>query len=124
MPPNQNPEQIAHDAVDTQLRYIQPSARPLPFLYEATAVFTGFTDQRDPKSRSRDFFTFYRPEIERNERESDRAFRKSTVLRQTIQKKAFTGRLVPRSPANERAAQLFARPRAEQPVSRAGENRF
>jgi type I restriction enzyme R subunit len=35
---------------------------PLPFLYESTGVVTRFTDQRDPKPRSREVFTFHRPE--------------------------------------------------------------
>lgn len=35
---------------------------PLPFLYESTGVITRFTDQRDPKPRSREVFTFHRPE--------------------------------------------------------------
>ena len=35
---------------------------PLPFLYESTGVITRFTDARDPKPRSREVFTFHRPE--------------------------------------------------------------
>ncbi|MBL3527972.1 MAG: DEAD/DEAH box helicase family protein [gamma proteobacterium endosymbiont of Lamellibrachia anaximandri] len=35
---------------------------PLPFLYESTGVTTRFTDGRDPKPRSREVFTFHRPE--------------------------------------------------------------
>jgi type I restriction enzyme R subunit len=35
---------------------------PLPFLYESTGVITRFTDRRDPKPRSREVFTFHRPE--------------------------------------------------------------
>lgn len=51
--------------------------------------------------------------IERNEREIDGALRKSEALRQAILKKAFTGRLVPQSPADEPASALLARLRAE-----------
>jgi len=36
--------------------------RPLPFLYESTGVITRFTDARDPKPRSREVFSFHRPE--------------------------------------------------------------
>lgn len=36
--------------------------QPLPFLYESTGVITRFTDGRDPKPRSREVFTFHRPE--------------------------------------------------------------
>ena len=35
---------------------------PLPFLYESTGIITRFTDRRDPKPRSREVFTFHRPE--------------------------------------------------------------
>jgi type I restriction enzyme S subunit len=51
--------------------------------------------------------------IERNERELDGALRKSEALRQAILQKAFTGRLVPQSPADEPASELLARLRAE-----------
>lgn len=36
--------------------------KALPFLYESTGVITRFTDGRDPKPRSREVFTFHRPE--------------------------------------------------------------
>ena len=35
---------------------------PLPFVYESTGVVTRFTDTRDPKPRSREVFSFPRPE--------------------------------------------------------------
>jgi type I restriction enzyme R subunit len=35
---------------------------PLPFLYESTGVETHFRDQRDPEPRSRQVFSFHRPE--------------------------------------------------------------
>ena len=35
---------------------------PLPFVYESTGVLTRFTDTRDPKPRSREIFSFPRPE--------------------------------------------------------------
>ncbi|MBL8279606.1 MAG: DEAD/DEAH box helicase family protein [Pelomonas sp.] len=37
-------------------------ARPLPFLFEATGEITRFTDGRDPAPRSREVFSFFRPE--------------------------------------------------------------
>lgn len=40
---------------------------PLPFLYEATGELIHFTDQRDPKPRARDLFTFQRPEALRDQ---------------------------------------------------------
>ena len=45
-----------------KLKWVQHTGVPLPFLYEATGVITRFTDQRDPKPRSREVFTFHRPE--------------------------------------------------------------
>jgi type I restriction enzyme R subunit len=54
-------EQSAEYAA-ANLRYIQRSGEPLPFLYEATGVLTRFTDQRDPKPRSREIFSFHRPD--------------------------------------------------------------
>ena len=45
-----------------KLKWIQKTGVPLPFLYEATGVVTRFTDQRDPKPRSREVFSFLRPE--------------------------------------------------------------
>ena len=38
------------------------NTQPLPFIYETTGIITRFTDQRDPKPRSRELFTFHRPE--------------------------------------------------------------
>ena len=51
--------------------------------------------------------------IERNERELDGAFRQSEALRQSILKKAFTGRLVPQSPTDEPADDLLSRLRTD-----------
>ncbi len=39
---------------------------PLPFVYESTGVVTRFTDTRDPKPRSREMFSFPRPEMIRD----------------------------------------------------------
>jgi type I restriction enzyme R subunit len=36
--------------------------KPLAFVYESTGAITRFTDYRDPKPRSREVFTFHRPE--------------------------------------------------------------
>ena len=43
------------------LKWVNNSER-LPFVYESTGVITRFTDGRDPKPRSREVFTFHRPE--------------------------------------------------------------
>lgn len=44
----------------SKLKYLDND--PLPFAYEATGEITKFTDYRDPKPRSREIFTFHRPE--------------------------------------------------------------
>ena len=43
------------------LKWVSQS-KPLPFLYEATGPITRFTNGRDPHPRSREVFTFHRPE--------------------------------------------------------------
>jgi type I restriction enzyme R subunit len=53
-------EQTAEYAA-AKLKWIN-NQQPLPFLYESTGVITRFTDSRDPKPRSREVFTFHRPE--------------------------------------------------------------
>jgi type I restriction enzyme R subunit len=55
-------EEQSSEYASAKLRYIQHTGKPLPFLYEATGVITRFTDQRDPKPRSREVFSFHRPE--------------------------------------------------------------
>ncbi len=45
---------------NSKLQYL--NNEPLPFIYESTGVLTRFTDQRDPKPRSRPIFSFHRPE--------------------------------------------------------------
>ena len=55
-------EEQSGEYAAAKLRYIQPTGLPLPFVYEATGVLTRFTDQRDPKPRSREVFSFHRPE--------------------------------------------------------------
>ena len=51
--------------------------------------------------------------IEQNEREIDAALKRSTALRQSILKKAFTGQLVPQDPTDESASALLERIRME-----------
>lgn len=46
---------------NAQLKWIKDN-EPLPFIYESTGVITVFRDQRDPKPRSREVFSFHRPE--------------------------------------------------------------
>ncbi|ANE54115.1 DEAD/DEAH box helicase family protein [Methylomonas sp. DH-1] len=53
-------EQTAEYAA-AKLKWVN-SQGPLPFLYESTGAITRFTDARDPKPRSREVFSFHRPE--------------------------------------------------------------
>ncbi len=53
------------DYGSAKLKWVQHTGQPLPFLYESTGTITRFTDQRDPKPRSREVFTFLRPETMR-----------------------------------------------------------
>ena len=47
-----------------QLKWVN-NEQPLPFVYESTGAITRFTDGRDPKPRSREVFSFHRPETMR-----------------------------------------------------------
>jgi type I restriction enzyme S subunit len=60
--------------------------------------------------------------IERNERELAAALKRSEALRQSILKRAFTGRLVPQYPADPPASALLARLRAEREAARGRPN--
>lgn len=55
-------EDQSADYAAAKLKWVQSTGVPLPFLYEATGVIARFTDQRDPKPRSREVFAFHRPE--------------------------------------------------------------
>ena len=61
--------------------------------------------------------------IERNERELDAALQRSEALRQSILKRAFSGRLVPQDPADEPASTLLARLRTERAATPARSRR-
>lgn len=50
---------------DAKLKHVN-NDKPLPFIYESTSVLTRFTDRRDPKPRSREVFTFHKPETLQN----------------------------------------------------------
>ncbi|WP_205527423.1 DEAD/DEAH box helicase family protein [Teredinibacter turnerae] len=54
-------EQQTEGYAKAKLKWVNNS-QPLPFLYESTGVITRFTDTRDPKPRSREVFSFHRPE--------------------------------------------------------------
>lgn len=54
-------EQQTEGYASAKLKWVN-NKEPLPFLYESTGVITRFTDSRDPKPRSREVFSFHRPE--------------------------------------------------------------
>lgn len=45
----------------SKLKWIH-NHQPLPFIYESTGIVTRFRNQKDPKPRSRELFSFHRPE--------------------------------------------------------------
>lgn len=51
----------SEEYASANLKWIQDN-KPLPFIYERTGIITVFRDQRDPKPRSREVFSFHRPE--------------------------------------------------------------
>ncbi len=54
-------EMQSGDYAKAKLKWVQNS-EPLPFVYESTGIITRFTNGRDPKPRSREIFTFHKPE--------------------------------------------------------------
>lgn len=66
-------EDQSHDYATSKLKYLHND--PLPFVYESTGEVTRFTDYRDPKPRSRNVFTFHRPETFREWLKQDKTLR-------------------------------------------------
>lgn len=54
-------EEQSSGYAEAKLKWIQNS-EPLPYIYESTSIITRFTDRRDPYPRSREIFSFHRPE--------------------------------------------------------------
>ena len=54
-------EEQSEGYAEAKLKWIS-NAEPLPFLYQATGQVTRFTNGRDPNPRSREVFSFHRPE--------------------------------------------------------------
>ncbi len=54
-------EEQSEGYANAKLKWIS-NAEPLPFLYESTGQITRFTNGRAPRPRSREVFTFHRPE--------------------------------------------------------------
>jgi type I restriction enzyme R subunit len=53
------------DYATAKLKWVKNNL-PLRFLYESTGLITRFTDMEDPKPRSREVFSFHRPETLRD----------------------------------------------------------
>jgi len=68
-------ESQTEDYAVAKLKYL--NNEPLVFLYESTGTVTHFTDYRDPKPRSREVFTFHRPETFRDWLRYDKSLRAS-----------------------------------------------
>lgn len=62
----------------SKLKYL--NNEPLPFVYESTGLITRFTDYRDPKPRSREVFTFFKPET----------LREMLRVKHTLRKRLFS----------------------------------
>ncbi len=99
-------EQVSEYAA-AKLKYIQKSGQPLPFLYIATGVLTLFTDQRDPKPRSRELFAFHRPESLRK------------LLTEPDSLRARLKKLPPLNPSGLRECQIDAITKLEQSFAQA-----
>lgn len=54
-------EEQSEGYANAKLKWVT-NVEPLPFLYESTGQVTRFTNTRDPNPRSREVFTFHRPE--------------------------------------------------------------
>ena len=54
-------EEQSEGYANAKLKWVS-NAEPLPFVYESTGQITRFTNGRDPNPRSREIFTFHRPE--------------------------------------------------------------
>ncbi len=66
-------EDQTEDYAAAKLKYL--NNEPLPFLFESTGEITRFTDYRDPKPRSREVFSFFRPETLREWLKQERPLR-------------------------------------------------
>ncbi len=66
-------EEQSKQYADAKLRLLNNTS--LPFVYESTGLITRFTDYRDPKPRSRNIFSFHRPETFLNWAKEDKTLR-------------------------------------------------
>lgn len=67
-------EEQSEGYANAKLKWVS-NEEPLPFLYECTGQITRFTNARDPNPRSREVFTFHRPETLKAWIQAPRSFR-------------------------------------------------
>ena len=67
-------EEQSEGYANAKLKWLS-NTEPLPFLYESTGQVTRFTNGRDPSPRSREVFTFHRPETFKEWIRAPRSFR-------------------------------------------------
>lgn len=66
-------EEQSNRYAESKLKSLDSSK--LTYIYESTAIITHFTDRRDPNPRSREVFSFLRPETIKNELKVKKTFR-------------------------------------------------
>ena len=71
-------EEQSEGYANAKLKWVS-NAEPLPFLYEATGQITRFTNGRDPHPRSREVFSFHRPETFQAWTRTPQSFRSAIV---------------------------------------------
>ncbi|GAW37071.1 type-1 restriction enzyme R protein [Roseovarius sp. A-2] len=67
-------EEQSEGYANANLKWVSNN-EPLPFLYESTGQITRFTNGRDPTPRSREVFTFHRPETLKSWAQAPQSFR-------------------------------------------------
>ncbi len=88
-------EEQSEGYAKAKLKWVS-NTEPLPFLYESTGQITRFSNGRDPNPRSREVFTFHRPETFKAWTTAPRSFRSGIAL------------LPPLNPADLRECQVNA----------------
>ncbi len=67
-------EEQSEGYANAKLKWVENN-EPLPFIYESTGEITRFTNGRDPHPRSREIFTFHRPETLKSWAQAQQSFR-------------------------------------------------
>ena len=76
-------EEQSEGYANARLKWVS-NAEPLPFLYESTGKVTRFTNGRDPHPRSREVFSFHRPETFQAWTRAQRSFRSGIASLPTL----------------------------------------